>query len=407
MTMEPEFVLDPATLDLHDSDERLRRAGPLVPVRVEGVLAWAATSHATLEAVLSHPAMTRDIRYWDPAARAAAPQGTSLMRLVTDASMLNADGEDHRRLRGPLVKLFSARQVQRMEPWITSIVGDLLEDLAARPPGEPVDLRAEYAYPLPLRVIVEMLGVPESHRERLRALTDEVVQLDQSPPDSPEGRRALFELVGEIIEVRRGTPGEDLTSELIALHAQGRLDDAELRDTVQVLLIAGHVTTINLIAHAVRALLERPEQLELLRSGAVPWSAAVEEALRWESPNAYFPMRYAMEDLEIEGVRLRAGEAVLACFSAAGRDPERFGENADDFDVTRPAVPHLAFGHGPHFCLGAPLARLQAEVALPALFATFPGIRAAGPLDDLPRLTSLLDNGVRALPVLLGPRATG
>ncbi|MGW2220347.1 hypothetical protein ACWCSD_35625, partial [Nonomuraea sp. NPDC001684] len=248
MTMEPEFVLDPATLDLHDSDERLRRAGPLVPVRVEGVLAWAATSHATLEAVLSHPAMTRDIRYWDPKARAAAPQGTSLMRLVTDASMLNADGEEHRRLRGPLVKLFSARQVQRMEPWITSIVGDLLEDLAARPPGEPVDLRAEYAYPLPLRVIVEMLGVPDSHRERLRALTDEVVQLDQSPPDSPEGRRALFELVGEIIEVRRGTPGEDLTSELIALHAQGRLDDAELRDTVQVLLIAGHVTTINLIA---------------------------------------------------------------------------------------------------------------------------------------------------------------
>ncbi|WP_185844893.1 cytochrome P450 [Nonomuraea sp. WAC 01424] len=404
--MDPEFVLDPATLDLHASDELLRRAGSLVPVLVEGVRAWAATSHSTLEAVLSHPAMTRDIRYWDAEARAAAPQGTSLMRLVTDASMLNADGEEHRRLRGPLVKLFSARQVQRMEPWITSIVGDLLEELAALPPDEPIDLRAEYAYPLPLRVIVEMLGIPDSHREPLRALTDQVVQLAQSPPDSSEGRRALFEMVGEIIELRRATPGEDLTSELIALHEQGQLDDAELRDTVQVLLIAGHVTTINLIAHAVRALLDRPGQLELLLSGAVPWSAAVEEALRWESPNAYFPMRYAMEDLEIEGVRLRAGEAVLACFSAAGRDPERYGDNAADFDVTRPSVPHLAFGHGPHFCLGAPLARLQAEVALPALFAAFPELRAAGPADDLPRLTSLLDNGIRGLPVLLGPPAS-
>lgn len=404
--MDCEFVLDPADLDLHESDERLRRAGALVPVLVEGVRAWAATRHSTLEAVLSHPAMTRDIRYWNPEARETAPQGTSLMRLVTDASMLNADGEEHRRLRGPLVRMFSARQVQRMEPWVTSIVAELLDDLAAAPPDQPVDLRAAYAYPLPLRVIVDMLGVPDAYREPLRALTDRVVQLAQSPPDTSEGRRALFEMVREIIEIRRGTPGDDLTSELIALHEQGRLDDAELLDTVQVLLIAGHVTTINLIAHAAYALLSRPEQLALLRSGTVPWSAAVEEALRWESPNAYFPMRYAMEDLEIEGVRLRAGEAVLACFSAAGRDPERFGENASEFDVTRPQVPHLAFGHGPHFCLGAPLARLQAEVALPALFEAFPEMRLAADGGELPRLRSLLDNGLRGLPVLLGPRAT-
>jgi 2-hydroxy-5-methyl-1-naphthoate 7-hydroxylase len=376
-----------------------------VPVRIEGVLAWAATRHSTLEAVLSHPGLTRDIRYWDPEARQAAPDHTSVVRLVSDASMLNADGEDHRRLRGPLVKAFSARRVQRLAPWITEIVGELLDDLARRPAHEPVDLRAAYAYLLPLRVILEMLGVPPAYRETVRELTDSVVQLGHSPPDSADGRAALRALVGRIIEDKRAAPADDLTSELIELHGSGQLNDIELEDTVQVLLIAGHVTTINLIAHAVHALLQWPDQLALLRSGAMPWSAAVEEALRWESPNAYFPMRYAIEDLDIDGTRVRAGEAVLACFSAAGRDPDRYGENACAFDLARPQAPHLAFGHGPHFCLGAPLARLQAEIALPALFAAFPQMTLAAPPGGLSRLRSLLDNGIRTLPVVLGPRA--
>ena len=207
--------------------------------------------------------------------------------------------------------------------------------------------------------------------------------------------------------MRRGTPGQDLITDLIEVREQDgeRLSRSELLDTIELLFIAGHVTTVNLLTNAARAMLTRPDQLALVLSGERPWSAVVEETLRWDSPVAHFPMRYAVRDLEIDGIRLRKGEAVVACFASAGRDPDRYGERAGRFDVAAPQPGHLSFGHGTHFCLGAPLARLEGEVALAALFEAYPRMVLAGPDSGTRPLGTVLGNSTRSLPVLLGERS--
>ncbi|SPL88051.1 putative cytochrome P450 hydroxylase [[Actinomadura] parvosata subsp. kistnae] len=398
------FVLDPATPDLHGDNERLRQAGPVVPVTAEGVPAWAATRYDTLMTVLTHPDLTRELHHWS--GRDALPPGTAIDRIVTDTSMLNADGERHRRLRMPLTTAFSQRRLNGLRPRIEELTARLIDRLAGMPPGEPVDLRLEFAYPLPREVISELIGIPEAHQDDLHRLTDAVAQVG-GLEDSPELRKELRELLDRIIEERRGTPGEDLISDLFALHEKdgGRLSEDELFATIELLFIAGHVTTVNLITNAIGALLTERGQLDLLRSGQCPYSAAVEETLRWDSPIAYFPMRYAKREVEIDGVRLRPGEPVLACFASANRDPRQYGEDAGVFDVTRPQFTHLAFGHGPHFCLGAPLARLEGEIAIKALFEAFPEMELVRPVAELPPLDTLLGNSTRTMPVLLGPRA--
>ncbi|MED7923900.1 cytochrome P450 [Nonomuraea sp. LP-02] len=407
MTELVRFIIDPAAPDPHSDNDRLRAAGPLVPVTAEGVDAWAATRYATLMTVLTHPDLTREIQYWDPLERSTLPPGTAIDRIVTDISMLNADGEEHRRLRAPLAAGFTPRRVQGLRPKIEALTGALIDDLATLPAHEPVDLRARFAYPLPRDVISEMIGIPPAHQERMHELTDAVAHVSEDLADGPRVREELHALLHRIIEERRRSPGEDIITDLIRLREQdgGRLSEDELFATIDLLFIAGHVTTVNLITNAIGALLHTPGQLALLRSGKCPFSAAVEETLRWDSPIAYFPFRYAKRDVEIDGVHLRAGEAVLACFASSGRDPEQFGADADRFDLTDPPASHLAFGHGPHFCLGAPLARLEAEIALRALFTAFPAIRAAGPREELRQIDTLLGNSTRTMPVVLGPRA--
>ncbi|MEV0621886.1 cytochrome P450 [Nonomuraea sp. NPDC050404] len=400
------FVLDPATGDMHGDNDRLRQAGPLVPVTAEGVPVWAATQYATLLAILTHPDMSRELHHWTTG-RDAMPAGTAIDRIVTDTSMLNAEGERHRRLRMPLTAAFSQRRLNGLRPRIEELTARLIDGLAELPPDEPVDLRLEFAYPLPREVISELIGIPAAHQDDLHRLTDAVAQVGDLE-DSPALRKELLELLDRVIDERRATPGEDLITDLFKLHDQdgGRLSEEELFATIELLFIAGHVTTVNLITNAIGALLNQPGQLDLLRSGQCPYSAAVEETLRWDSPIAYFPMRYAVRDVDIDGVRLRTGEPVLACFASTGRDPEQYGEHAHRFDLTRPQSSHLAFGHGPHFCLGAPLARLEGEIALQALFGAFPGMRPAVPAQELPPVNTLLGNSTRTMPVLLGPRAT-
>ncbi|MEV4475645.1 cytochrome P450 [Nonomuraea sp. NPDC049504] len=405
MTMtDDRFILDPATRDIHADNERLRAAGPLVPVTAEGVPAWAATRYATLMTVLTHPDLSRELRHWS--GRDALPPGTAIDRIVTDTSMLNAEGERHRRLRMPLTAAFSQRRLNGLRPRIEELTARLIDHLAEQPSDQPVDLRLEFAYPLPREVISELIGIPPEHQDELHRLTDAVAQVGDLE-DSPGLRKELHELLDQIIDERRGTPGEDLITDLFRLHEKdgGRLSEDELFATIELLFIAGHVTTVNLITNAIGALLGQPGQLGMLLSGQCPYSAAVEETLRWDSPIAYFPMRYAVRDVELDGVRVRAGEPVLACFASTGRDPDQYGPDADRFDITRTQTQHLAFGHGPHFCLGAPLARLEGEIALRALFTAFPGMRLATPAGDLPPLDTLLGNSTRSMPVLLGPRA--
>lgn len=401
------IIIDPRMRDVHAQDQRLRRAGPLVPVELPGgVRAWAATHHDTVRTVLTHPALSKELRHWADWAAGAVPADWPLNNIITAQSMIAKEGAEHRRLRRMASRTFTARHVQRLRPRVAEVADDLLDALAGRAPG-PIDLRRHYAYPLPRNIICELMGMPRAWYTRAHKLTDALIRITDDADYAAVRMKTLHELFAEVIELRRAEPGDDLTSALINVRDEDgdRLTEAELHDMVMTLFISGHETTINLITNAVRALLAHPDQLALLREGTMPWSAAVEETLRWQSPVAYFPMRYATHDVEIDGVRISAGDAVVICYAAAGRDPAHYGRRADRFQLTDPPAEHLSFGHGEHFCLGAALSRLEAEVAIEALFTAFPDLTLAEPPDALPPLTTALSNSIGTLPVTLGPRA--
>jgi cytochrome P450 len=407
MDSRPAVVIDAGMRDLHGQNERLRRAGPLVPVELPGpVRAWAATGHDSLATVLGHPALSKELRHWTDWAQGAIPVDWPLNNIVAADSLITKEGDAHRRLRRLVSKAFTAQRVLRLRPRIEAHARELLEDLAALAPG-PVDLRLHYAYPLPRNVICELVGMPRDWHADLGKLTDSLVRVTDAPDYAAARMRVLRELFAEVIALRRREPADDLTSALIAVQDEdgGALTETELHDMVMTMFIAGHETTINLITNAVRALLSHPDQLALLLDGAMPWKAAVEETLRWDSPVAYFPMRYLTRDAEIDGVHLGAGQAVLACYAAAGRDPGHYGPRAAHFELSDPPLDHLSFGQGKHFCLGAALARLEAEIALPALFGAFPGLALATPANELEPLATPLSNSSKVLPVLLGSGA--
>ncbi|WP_063780656.1 cytochrome P450 family protein [Nonomuraea sp. SBT364] len=409
VTPPAPVVIDIRMRDLHGQNERLRESAPLLEVELPGgVRAWAVTRHDALQQVLTHQDLSKELRHWSAWARGEVPADWPLNNIITARSMVTAEGEEHQRLRRLVSRAFTARHVQELRPRIETLTGELLSHLAGLPPG-PVNLRREYAYPLPRNVICELVGIPRSWHADLHKLTDRLVRVTDAPDYADTRMRTLRELFGEVIALRRREPGDDLTSALIAVRGEqgDRLTEPELHDMVMTMFIAGHETTINLITNAVRALLSHPGQLALLRSGAMPWSAAVEETLRWDSPVAYFPMRYAIRDTEIDGVRLRAGDAVLACYAAVGRDPGHYGERAARFELSDPPADHLSFGHGEHFCVGAALARLEAEVALSKLFEAFPGLTLAAAPHQLEPLATSLSNSSQTLPVLLSPRENG
>jgi cytochrome P450 len=216
----------------------------------------------------------------------------------------------------------------------------------------------------------------------------------------------LYSILTDLITSKRATPGEDLTTALIDARDDNdasRLDETELTDTLILFISAGHETTVNLIDQAIAALLSHPDQLDLLRTGQADWDDVIEETLRWQAPLAHLPLRYAVEDISVDGVLIRQGDAILAGYAGAGRDPEHHGAGADEFDLTRADKSHLAFGYGVHHCLGAPLARLEARIALPVLFDRFPGLRLAVEPSRLEHLDTFISNGHRSLPVLLNP----
>jgi cytochrome P450 len=222
-----------------------------------------------------------------------------------------------------------------------------------------------------------------------------------------------YAMLHEFVALKRAEPGDDLTSALIAARDYdgdgdgdgdgSTLTETELVDTLLLVIAAGYETTINLLDSAVTALLTDPGQLELVRSGVVDWAAVVDETLRFASPVSQMPMRYVVEDIPLPGgATIRKGDAILASYGAASRDPELHGPTAKTFDVTRPDKRHVAFGHGAHYCLGAPLARAEATTALPRLFERFPNLSLAVPAAELEPLPSILGNGHKSLPVRLG-----
>lgn len=388
------------------ADARLRKDGAVVPVLLPGeVPAVAVTRHEVLREMLTHPEVAKNACHFTALHDGTVPPGWPLTLFAVIEGMTTADGTDHRRLRGLVTQVFTGRRVAALRPRIAELTAGLLDALprAADADGT-VDLRRHFAYPLPMNVICELLGVAAALRDRLHELSNLIVGTAGTAAEVLAANGEITALLTEVAEARRAEPGDDLTSALLAAQeADGdRLSARELVGTLLLMIIAGHETTLNLITNAVRALCTDRGQLELVLAGRASWDDAVEETLRYDSPVAHFPFRYPVRDLEIGGTLVPRGTPMLASYSAAGRDPDAYGPDADRFDVTRrPAARHLAFGHGPHYCLGAPLARLEATVALQALFTRYPALDLAVPDAELPPHPSFVSNSTDVLPVRL------
>jgi cytochrome P450 len=407
MTESPPLVIDPTGKDNHAEAARIRKHGAVVQVELPGgVLAWAVTGYAQARQLLADPRVSRDPRrHWPPYRAGEIPSDWPLIGMIALDGMLTAYGSEHLRLRKLVAKGFTTRRVESMRPHVDKIVADLLADLSQVPPGAVVDLRATFAHPLPARLICDLIGVPAAARAEVRRTIDLIADSSLTPEQAAANVQDWRRAMRELIAARRQAPGDDLTSDLIAVRDEDgdRLSEEELESTLFTLLGGGHETVLDLIDSAVTALLTDPDQRDLVRSGRASWDDVITETLRLESPVELLPLRFAVEDIPLPDVTIAAGDPILIGFGPASRDPELHGPTAEHFDLARPRKDHLAFGHGVHYCLGAPLARLELRIALPALFDRFPEMTLAVPPSQLEPLPGFILNGHRALPVRLTP----
>ncbi|WP_369388573.1 cytochrome P450 [Streptomyces sp. CG1] len=376
----------------YDVYRRLRDTAPVHRITgPDGTHAWLVTRYEDARAALADPRLSLDKRH----ASDGTYKGFSLPPAL-DANLLNMDPPDHTRIRRLAGRAFTPRRVQQLREPIRRTADRLLDAFG---PHGTTDLIAAYAAPLPITVICDLLGVPESRRLDFRIWTDTLVAPDPARPEA--ARDAVAAMLGfftDLLAAKRAEPAEDLLSDLIAVRDEDgdRLSEDELMSLSFLILFAGYENTVQLIGNAVLALLQHPDQLAALRKDPAHIPAAVEELVRYEGPALLAIRRFPVEDVTIAGVTVPAGETVLVSLSAANRDPARFPD-PDRLDLSRDAAGHLALGHGIHYCLGAPLARAETEIALTALLERFPELALAeGELEWRP---SLRARGLLALPV--------
>ncbi|GAA0448131.1 cytochrome P450 [Paractinoplanes deccanensis] len=389
LTITPDFKAD--------SPRRwaeLRRRGPVHRIRLEtGLEVWAVVTYEAAREALAHPLLRKDST---PAEAALAAAGFTLHKpgVGIGGNMLEADPPAHTRLRRVVAGAFSPRRVEALAPRVREIAAGLLGALAGR---YEVDLVTAYHAPLPIAVIGELLGVPEEERAGFRTWTAAAVSAPSAA--QREGVRALNACLESLIARKRAAPGDDLLS---ALAAGGELSDEELLGTAALMVVAGHDTTVNLLGNAVAALLRQPAELARLRARPELIAGAVEEFLRYDPPVEQASKRYAAEDLTLAGQPIRRGDVVAVMLGSASRDaPQTDDGDPGLLDVERAAARHLAFGHGIHHCLGAPLARLEATIALGALIERFPRLSPAVALEEIEWIASGMMRGPVALPVRL------
>jgi len=387
----------------------LAAAGPVHEVTlVDGHTAWVVVHHDAARAALNDTRLSKDMQRAlrdDPSVVAEGLPGPAFSR-----HMLNVDPPDHTRLRRLVASAFTNRRVEALRPSVEAIVDDLLREIAAEGAEAEVDLVARFAFPFPFTVICELLGVAQEDRSRLGGHLTTLLGPTAKPEEWARAKASsdvVVAMLRHLVEAKEREPGDDLVSDLIrARDGAEQLTRDELLSTIFQLIVAGHETTTNLIGNAVVQLLRHPDQLRALREDPALLPGAVEELMRFDGPAQHATFRYATEDLQYDGVTIPRGAQVLVSLAAANRDPRRFSD-ADDLQIGRADVRHLAFGHGVHHCLGAGLARMEARIALGALLSRFPSLRAAVPLEKLEwgHGDGIVLRGLSALPVIPGPPA--
>ncbi|MFJ3903960.1 cytochrome P450 [Streptomyces sp. NPDC090025] len=405
MTTRERIVIDPVGADIQAETARLRDLGPIVPVELPGGLpAWAPTRHEVLRTLILDPNVSRDARrHWNLWPQ--YPDNPSWWWIYTWSavdSMLATYGTQRARLRSLASPSFTHRRTELLRPRVESITTELMDGLAARP-DEEVDLIEELAYPLPLRIICELVGVPDHLLGDIRHLMATIVGTPDAGPEHGKLIESQVAALGSaLIAYRTEHPGENLTSDLLkARDTEGGPTDEEVMNTMLLVIGAGFETTVNLIGNAAVALLRDPAQLAAVRAGETDWDAVIEETLRVHPPLSAVPLRFAVTDLQIAGVTIPAGDAIITTYGAAGWDPHRHGPDAHAFDAARGGEDHLAFGIGVHRCIGAPLARMEARTMLPALFERFPDVALAVDPGELRQVASFIAMGWRRIPVRL------
>lgn len=400
--------LDPLGADHHGEASRLRSRGPVARVELPGgVAAWAVTHYDALGDLVRDPRISKDWRKWSAVREDLLPENWSLTGVVKVNNMFSADGEEHRRLRTAVTNVLTPLSVRALQPRLDQIVESLIRDLPQHVLKDgSVDLCRSFANLLPLNVISELLGVPGHLRPRLQKLTAMVFDHSVEGAEVSQTQSDILDAMAELVAYRTVHPGSDLISALVAARQAdpNLLSEEELFSTAWLVASAGWETTRSLIINAQRALLKHPAQHAVALAGnEETWEAVVEETLRWDGPVGNILTRVALEDITIGDVTIPAGDAIVAPYSAVGRDVLRHGESADKFDITRIDKRHMAFGGGPHFCPGALLARREALTALPALNRAYPKMRLAVDDSTLPPIPSILSNSVLGLPVFLKP----
>jgi cytochrome P450 len=391
----PEFFQDPQSFQA-----ALRAEAPARPVITPtGFRVWVVSRYEEAKAVLADPTVQKnsagmrdamaDNKTGDGEAREFAPD--------LSHHMLSMDPPDHTRLRRLVTKAFTARRIEQMRPRIEEITAELLGKLSA---GDEVDLLDVFAFPLPITVISELLGVDDQDRDEFRHASNTLIA-SSGPEETQAAGKWMAGYLMKLVEAKRANPGEDLLSALVETSEDSdRFSEQELVSMAFLLLVAGHETTVNLIGNGVLALLTNPAQLERLKADPSLVAGAVEEFLRFRSPVNMSTFRFTTEPVQVGDVTIPADQLVLVGLGSANRDENRF-PHADELDITRPVGGHLAFGHGIHYCLGAPLARLEGEIAFRSLLKAFPDLKLAVSPSELQWRISILIHGLEKLPVVL------